>query len=358
MARIAFGLVWMSLVSCSAPDAAPRAGVPQWASTGDPAPVGISATPSEGVVAAEEPGVVTEASLRRAIQGQPSSEAWIRSTLELVAFLEQNERHSEALRALEEARVRADGATAIDVAAASVLRDLGRREESLSLLRFALERDPSAFGPGLLFETAELAWICGQFDIGRSALDAMRSQIEGAGFEKEHAAEVDSLSQGLSRGLPPRSFRVRDLLADLRGAPDPEHRLSTMLLLLGNRADVVAKACVVAVGDADPRVRAQGVIHATVAAEALDEFCAVALSDPDPRVRVAGARRCDALPAVERLSLLLPALAAETSADAFAAIDTRICETAGLGNPTTEADASDALHRAQIVGRRRKELDR
>lgn len=353
MRRIAVGLSWVALVACSSTDAERRAGAPAWSSRPvvEEAPPAAVASVDSGAIRVDE----REAALRSALHGGGDLVA---TTLELVALLEGQERHEEALRVLDRSVTQPGSWTVLDVAAASLLRDLGRRGEALARLQFAQERDNSTFGPGLWFETAELAWLCGDYDAAAVAMRGMRATVEGAAFEKANEAEVEAMQRGVAQKAPPRSRKVRDLLGDLRGSEDGAHRLRVLRMLLEQCPDVAARACLIAAGDADPRLRVLAVERATVDLDTLPEFCAVALSDPDERVRAAGSLRAEALPAAERLTLLIPALAAESSPSAFAAIDARVCAAAGLEGAADERQASDAVFRSKTVEQRRRSVER
>lgn len=351
MLRTAVGLAWMVLAACTSSTPAPRVSTSAWRS----GPLVAAAEVESGRTDDGEFEIVDrhEADLVAAVQCDSDP---VVAALELVARFEAQERLEDALRILERASEK-QPRTALDVASASVLRDLGRRQEALERLRYCQERDPSTIGPGLCLEMAELAWICGDFDRASDALRSMRATVEGASLEKLRAAEVAVLEQAIRDRSAPRAVKVRDLLGDLRGSADSDHRLRTLRVLLGQRSEVAQRACVIAVDDPDPRLRALGVERAVVGALDLAEFCAVALSDEDPVVRAAGAARAEALPADERIPLLLPALAVETSAVAFSEIDVRLCAAAGILKPADAVQAGDASFRKRIVEDRRSRIE-
>lgn len=354
MLRIAVGLGLVALGACASPAGEAVIAPVAWKSGSDRTHDG----PSEFVDAqAETSSMDDDQAEVECLQAIRTAEDPIGPALRLVTLLEGQERHEDALAVLEQLGARRP-TTALDVAIASVLRDLGRRPEALVRLQRAQEGNPSAFGPGLVHEMAELAVLCGDYAAAAESLGSLRASIEADAYEKLHATELEALRSCIARRAVPRQLKVRDLLADLRGAADSEHRLHTLQLLLQQRSEVVERACILAVGDEDARLRAVGVQHAKVPEGSLAEFCAVALSDPDASVRAAGARRADDLPPAERVPLLLPALCAESSASTFAEIDARLCAAVGSGKPAESAQASDASFRRLVVEERRRIVER
>lgn len=354
MLRIHVGLALAAMQACHSPMDDDPSKSPVWKSEQNRPPRAVGQAEDSQPRAMAQEAAQVEATWRLSMQSEGDR---VTEALELVTHLESEERHEDALHVLSQVDAK-QSCTAVDVAIASLLRDVGRRREALDRLCHARARDPSAFGPGLIFEMAELAWSCGDFEAASAALASLRETIEGDAFEKLHPVALAELRAGVARRSSPRTRKVRDLLGDLRGSADADSRLRTLRLLLEQQDDVGEKACMIAVGDADARLRTIGVLRAVVPTGSLPEFCAVALSDADASVRAAGARRADGLSAAERVPLLLPALAAESSAATFAEIDARLCAAMGSGIAAEPAQAEDAGFRRQVVADRRRVFER
>lgn len=288
----------------------------------------------------------TEAELRNdlATGGDP-----VGAALALVALFDAEERLPESLLVLASAAGRAGEVPALMAARAGVLRDLGRRREAAEILLRLQREQPRHFGPGLWLELAELEYLEGHREAAGEAMRQLRALVDAPAFVQQHEFEVRTLEQSIALAAPAKSVRVRDLLGDLRGAEDAARRLLVFQLLTKQGGDAAGRACCIAVGDADARVRSAGVAAAEVDRSLLPDFCAKALSDPEASVREAGARRCAALPRDEAATLLLPVLASEQNALAFAAEHEVLRELFGTAEPLTAAAALDEGRRAEVV---------
>lgn len=242
--------------------------------------------------------------------------------------LTASEQYEAALALLEPV---ADSGIANPVTAARIglLRDLGRRAEALSLLRTLVhEVGPTAVHPGLLFEWAELAWLEQRPDEAQGALRILQEHHAVQPWTVAHAAELTGLQRELTRGGTPQRLRVRDLLADLRGHPDPSRRLWSLQRLLaaaGDADDPVAvelrgRAVAIAAGDSEPSLRALALRSAEVHPDELLLLCAAGGADPAPLVRLAAVQRSRRLPDDQALPLLWEWCQQEVDGDVFVSI--------------------------------------
>ncbi len=336
MPRTATAILGLVLAGCATPDVAPSSSFGGGSE---------SLMPPTRV---EMPAAVarTEAELRNELATSitPTTVA-----LALVALLDAEERLPEALLVLSVAARRASNDPGLLAARAGVLRDLGRRREAIVELEALRDAHATAFGPGLWFELAELTWLEGDAVAAEAALQSLRDTPAGATFVRERSEDVSWVENAVSTRSRARSVRTRDLLADLRGAQEPAHRLHVLELLLRLDASIAARACSIAVSDPDPTLRRTGVARAKVDRSVLPEFCAMSLSDPDPTVRAAGARRTAALLPAEAAVLLLPTMGVEPDALAFVAMHEVLRELSGHGEPCSVAAALDAAVRADML---------
>ncbi|MEC7584537.1 MAG: hypothetical protein VYE77_09475 [Planctomycetota bacterium] len=313
------------------------------------------------------PTLLTAPSVEWQLQAVPrATEARLRSrlvtdadptdvALELVWLLDRSERHAQALAVLDAALRRVPDAPALLAARAGVLRDLGQRHEAVAVLVSLREREGvEALHPGLLVELVELQVMEGLRQAGQQTLAGLRAHHADHEWVLDRGAELVALEVALQASRPDQ-IRVRDLLGNLRGCPDPAERLLALdaLLQVGGEARVRAEA--VALDDSDPRVRARAVAQAQIPIEVLAEFCAVALSDPAVAVRVAGAGRATALPAVQAAALLVRAMAVEDSPEVFCALDAVLRRMAGTGNQLSVDAAGDPVQRAAVLAEWRKQ---
>ncbi|MEQ1631012.1 MAG: hypothetical protein ABL997_01470, partial [Planctomycetota bacterium] len=336
MPRTANAILGLVLAGCATSDAVPSS------SFGGAAESLVPPTPIE----APEVRPRTEAELRNelATSLSPTSAA-----LALVALMDVEERLPEALSVLAVALRRAPADIELRAARAGVFRDLGRRREAIVELESLREASPSAFGPGLWLELAELEWLEGDAEAAEAALRSLREVPTGASLLWERGDDVAWLESAVASRSRARAVRTRDLLGDLRGAEDAAHRLRVLGLLLLRGGTVAARAGVIAVTDAEPLVRSAGVAGVEVEPLALAEFCAMALSDPAPVVRVAGAKRSADLPPAEAATLLLPTMAVETDALTFIAMHDVLRELSARGEPCSAAAAAQPSVRTELL---------
>ena len=294
----------------------------------------------------------TEVRLRErlATEADPTDAA-----LELVWLLDRSERHEHALQVLDAALRRLPDAPALQAARAGILRDLGQRHEAVAALVVLREKQGvKNLHPGLLVELAELQGMEGLRLAGQQTLSGLRAYHADHEWVRDRGAELAALDLALQAPKPDQ-IRVRDLLGNLRGCPDPVERLLAFeaLLRLGGEARVRAEA--VSLGDRESQVRARAVTEAQVQEDVLAEFCSVALIDTAVEVRVAAAGRTTALPAVQASALLLRAMAVEDSPEAFCAIHAVLRRMAGSGNALSLDAAADPVRRAAELAEWRKQ---
>lgn len=231
--------------------------------------------------------------------------------LELAGWLAAGERHEEAL-AVVTAAWRRTRAPALSVAAAGLQRDLGRRHEAVATLATVVtDQTFAGCHPGLVFELAELQWLQGDGEAADATLRALEATHGQHRWWTERQADVRSLHREIARGGVPRAIAVRDVLGNLRGAPDPSERLRCLRELIAIGAGPRAQAVAIGVGDTDDLVRAQAVLAAEVEVAALIELCRGALADPAAPVRAAGAARVAGLAPGVALPLLRHAMTNE-----------------------------------------------
>jgi hypothetical protein len=337
----------MSVAAELARPVAPEPVTPDQASAPDPA--------SGDLAAGASPEPATEAGLRHALvtAADPAQAA-----LDLAGWLAAGERHDEALHVLEQALARA-ALPALQVARYGVLRDLGRRAEAAAVLAALAAAAPAPdWSPQLWFEAAELAWLEGDAALARARLAALSEQAAGSAFCREHAGRVAQLQRELASGRPPSRVPARDLLGNLRGAPEPAQRVAALRALVGlagspepRSEELAALAVAIAAADPSPAVRATAVRLAQPEAAFAVDFCAAALADPAPHVRLAAVERTVHWLGTASPQLLLPALQQEADAMVFAALDAALVEVTAhgrahdslaVGNPAARAAVLDA----------------
>lgn len=316
------------------PTKPPKAVVPS-----APSPADDDATPAEDLGAADD---VVDA------------------TLAIAARLTAEERHLEALAALEAALAQS-GAPALAVAKAGVLRDLGRRHLALQCLRDLVSAyGADAMHPGLLFERAELEWIEGHRAAAEAALTELRRVHGNDGWMTRHAAEVRGLQRELADADRPERLRVRDLLGNLRGAPDAGERLRNLQLATAplqqhdgvdpvDASHLRAMVVAIAAGDESPTLRAHALRLADVDVEFARELCEAGLADPAPLVRTVAATRAMQLLRGDAVPLLLAALSNETDATAFRSMHDALVLLVQGGPNYRVGDEDDAERRALLL---------
>jgi hypothetical protein len=343
MRRSAAAVLSLLCASCAAPEPNPTAfgALPESLVDPPPAPAG-------------EVGA-TEAELRSELASatDPTDAALL-----LARLLDREERIGESLAVLDVALRRRPHEPALVVARAGVLRDLGRRGQAIAALEQLRASAGPALHPGLLFELTEMVWLEGDQARARVLLLALETGYAGHEWLVLHQQDVGELRSALETGAPPQAARVRDLLGDLRGSSDSARRCRAFEALVSLGGDAAVRAVAAILDDADPELRRRGVLAAEVPGADLAEFCAMALSDPAAPVRIAGAGRTVELPAGEAAALLLPTLAAETDADAFAALHEALRRVTGGGAVLPAGAATDAAVRAATVAEWRARWER
>ncbi|MFM1872209.1 MAG: hypothetical protein RL398_1631 [Planctomycetota bacterium] len=277
-----------------------------------PVPTGIVDVAPIPAASAPEPA--------RVVPPEDSSQAeQLLLVLDQVGALVAEERHLEALAMLDRS-LAAEPAPQWLAARAAVLRSLGRREAALTQLDALVDAvGPAELHPGILFERAELAWVCGRRAAATAALTQLLRTHAGAPWLVRHAEELDGLAAELQQAKHAGRMRVGDLLGDLRGAPSVEVRTAAFLRAVEADAagaeglapgELLARAVGIAAGDPEPHLRALAVRHADPDPAALAEFCALALADPSPLVRSVAVQRAVALPRDTAATLLVAAMQA------------------------------------------------
>jgi tetratricopeptide (TPR) repeat protein len=289
-------------------------------------------------------GIADERALRHEIAtgDDPTGAA-----LTLAAQLTADERHAEALLVLERAAARRPSPP-LRIARAGVLRDLGRRHEAVEEMRALLAHTGvDALHPRLLFELAELHWLEGDRN---AALDLLRRTLEvhaADAWVQQHRHELTSLQAEVDRAPRPERVRVRDLLGNLRGAPNPTDRVQVLERLLGSarvepdaerRAELHDLTIGIAVDDPSPLVRSRALQLVAFTDERQAAICVAALEDADALVRRRAAERLaeidDAQHRIARA--LLGALRREGDGATFAALHEALCRC----TRTTDAPAA------------------
>lgn len=239
--------------------------------------------------------------------------------LALAELLAAQERHVEAVAAVDVARRRSD-APALLVARAGLLRDLGQRHEAVAALRaLVAAQGPAALHPALLYELAELEWLEGDGAAAQATLRTLAAVHAEHPWTAQSERERLALAVALARGSRPDQLRVRDLLGNLRGAPLVVERLAVLdRLAAGSGLDGAAAAAIreravaIAAGDDSPAVRTRAVQLAVPPdRDAAVAFCAAALADDAPLVRRAAARRVVDLLGGDGAGLLRECMAVE-----------------------------------------------
>jgi tetratricopeptide (TPR) repeat protein len=269
------------------------------------------------------------------------------AALTLAAQLTADERHAEALLVLERAAARRPSPP-LRIARAGVLRDLGRRHEAVEEMRALLAHSGvEALHPRLLFELAELHWLEGDRN---AALDLLRRTLEvhaADAWVQQHRQELTSLQAEVDRAPRPERVRVRDLLGNLRGAPNPTDRVQVLERLLGSarvepdaerRGELHDLTIGIAVDDPSPLVRSRALQLVAFADERQAAICVAALEDTDALVRRRAAERLAEIDDAEHriARALLGALRREDDGATFAALHEALCRC----TRTTDAPAA------------------
>jgi hypothetical protein len=308
MLRLSSAIACLLLAACSSPDTRPVQ------SFGANEPSLVAPPPSAPLLEMAAP---TEAELRELIA---HAEDPVPPCLSLIQQLDLEERLPAARSVLDQALSRVPDAVVLQVARAGVLRDLGQRHLAVAALgQIVMQQGADRIHPGLLFELAELQVLEGD---GRSALATLliiRQMHGGEDWVQAHGADLTELNRAANNGKPLR-LRMRDLMGNLRGAPDPTVRTAALLELNRVGGVLAARAVAVAGEDVDPLVRASAVRLAQIDAVSLPELVAVGLADEAPAVRCAAALRASELQREAATELLVPALSIEEIDECYQAI--------------------------------------
>lgn len=315
---------------------------------GQAEPVEASAAPR-----VEPAAPTTLAGLERDLRSRLGGEEGVPAALELAALLCDLERHREALHVLTTMRSkRAD--PMLGAALASVHRDLGSRHLAVAELHgLRREQGAVALHPGLLLELAELEFLEGRRDDARATLTELLQAHADDSWTRAKKDELAAFARELGERASPQRVKLRDLLGNLRGAPQATVRQATLVELLRvsrrGGADAPTRALerrilAVGCGDDSPAVRAKAIQLGPAAGDEARIFCAVALADEDALVREVAVARTVELLGEDAVTLLLIAMAQETDASAFTAQHEALTRLAGL-TTAPAVDARDAASR-------------
>lgn len=285
----------------------------------------------------------------------------VEELLAMAAVLAEAEAHADALRALERSEFAAD--LSVAMARADLLRDLGRRHDALAAMRGVRERlGAAAIDPRVLYELAELERLEGERAAARRTIAAIRELHGDAAWTRANSARLAIVDGQLAAAEPIRAMSARDLLGNLRGAPEPAERLAALQALLavagGETAEAAAvrdRAVAIAVGDDAETVRLAGVEAWTFDASIGRDFVALALADESPRIRRAAVAHAGQLPPSDAVPLLFDRLRQEDDAAVFLALHDGLRAASNLGVAITPLDAATAAGRAAMVDRWRQE---
>jgi hypothetical protein len=309
-------------------------------STGSATPLDAAARQTDPASAASDPIEDPIADDVRQLERQLRHELATTSdptapAIELAGLLTDLERPREALAALEAALTRKPTPT-LHVAHAGVQRDLGQRHLAVAELEsLRTSQGAVAIAPGVLFELAELQWLEGHAESALATLAELGRAHGDSAWLNSHTQELRKLEQEIGTRTAPQRLRLRDLLGNLRGAPNQLVRLRTLeeIVQLADGAtphDTEAKkqalaglrdrAIAIGCGDENATVRARAVQLARPDARSAAGFYQAALADASPIVRGCAAPCCGECMGRDALLLLLPALAAEQDGAAFRAM--------------------------------------
>lgn len=348
-------------------DASPA---PQTPRGGGGAPAPNAATTAANAPAATQPPVDVEPPIAGGQQAEQTATGApvdpVEDALQLAARLCSEEEHRGALLALDTTLAHADALSANDrallmVARAGVLRDLGERHLAAVALRGVLAaHGPAALHPGLLMELAELDWLEGNRQGALAGLEQLEAVHAGDAWLVAHAADVQGLKRELSTAPRPVRLQLRDLLGNLRGAPEASERMRALELAVaplnkgstaGDEAVGRLRATVVAIAarDESPALRARALQLAEVDAEWSRDLCAAGLGDPSPLVRGIAATRAIELLRQAAAPLLLQALEREPDADTFCRLHEALAVIVPAAPRFVPGAATDAERRALLV---------
>ena len=351
--------------------------------TGEAPPVAVGAPiaapgratlPAAESVATHEGKPETRKEAQSDAEIQPSAPSDpVEDAIALAAELCSQERHRDALLVLDSAlatpaALPGTGSVLLTVARARVLRDLGRRHLAAAALREVVAAHGApALTPALLFELAELEWLEGERQAALERLEVIRSAHAGDPWLREHARDLDGLQREASTAPRPARLQIRDLLGNLRGAPEPTERMRALELAVAPlrnptpqaldaaqrlRAIVVA----IAAADSSAAIRARAVQLAEVDAAWSRDLCAAALEDPAPVVRAIAASRSIELLRDQAPTVLFAALAKEQDPGTFARLHESLAMTAAPAPRIEPGDEASPERRAALVAAWRQRL--
>lgn len=242
---------------------------------------------------------------------------------------------------------------------AELLRDCGRRHEALAAWqRFVQLYGLDRLGSRVVHELATLQRLEGQRDEAAATLQALLARQGQDAYVGLRADELRRQLASIRSGQPITHLSSRDLLGNLRGAPDPAERLRALRLLLDAGEQPAAagaalseRAVVVALGDVDGAVRALAVASWSGDRADVPEFCAVAFADPFAAVRIAAIQPARRLSDAAARELLLAALAKESEPVVFAALHESLCSLLGVDDPLLGIVAASEEGRRLAVAR-------
>jgi len=279
--------------------------------------------------------------------------------LDKAAAMANVEAHADALLALEGSAFTQD--LRVTMARADLWRDLGRRHEALAAMRGVRERlGAAAIDPCTLFDLAELERLEGERAAARRTIASIRELHGAAAWTRANAAQLARVDGQLAAAEPVRAMSARDLLGNLRGAPDPAERLAALRALLDGHygataaaaaAAVRERAVAIAVGDAAEAVRLAGVVAWRFDAELARDFVALALVDTSPLVRRAAIAHADKLAPSAKVTLLSARLIQEDDADVFLALHDGLRRATGGGVAIAPLDIATSAGRAEVIAR-------
>ena len=312
--RIASLLLGCAAVACATDAGDPVPSVPAAPSLLEPArePAASGASKAEPVEAPGERAVREELA-----RGADPEEA----ALQLAVGLAARERYHDALAAVEAALERRPSDGRLLVARAGLLRDLGMRAEAARVLAgLRAEHGAGAMHPGILLELAELQWLEGEPAAALATIVEMQ-QVHGSDPWVAGREDAIATLEAEVRAEPrPRTVKLRDVLGNLRGAPEPAERIAALRRLLEVGGEVAVRAVATGVVDEDPAVRQLALERAELEPEALLELGAAMLLDPARTVRATAAARLGASGQPGATGPLLGALGVEEDEATFAAL--------------------------------------
>lgn len=320
---------------------------------------GCAATPHARALPRSEPVAVPAAPPAQpaGVASAPAPADPVEELLDRADRLALAERHADALAALS-ASDYADDVRVLWMRA-DLLRDLGRRHEAVAALRAIRDRlGADAVDPAALFELAMLERLEGDRAAARRTVAQVREVHGAASWTRANSARLARFDAEVAAGELPRSMSARDLLGNLRGAPDPAERLSALRQLVdgpaaSDEARELARqqAVAIGVGDMAEVVRAFAVAAWQFDSAVADAFCAAALADPASVVRLAAIAHAKKLPREHASRRLVAQMAQESDAEVFAQLDAALRQLSGEPPADNAREAATAAGRAACAAR-------